>query len=30
MLKQRVANAKVRGGQPGMFYVADHVSLVDR
>ena len=29
MLKQRAANAKVRDGQPGMFYVADHVSLID-
>lgn len=29
MLKQRAANAKVQDGQPGMFYVADHVSLID-
>jgi zinc/manganese transport system substrate-binding protein len=29
MLKQRAANANVRDGQPGMFYVADHVSLID-
>lgn len=29
MLKQRAANARVQDGQPGMFYVADHVSLID-
>jgi zinc/manganese transport system substrate-binding protein len=29
MLKQRAANAKVQDGQPGMFYLADHVSLID-
>jgi zinc/manganese transport system substrate-binding protein len=29
MLKQRSANAKVQDGQPGMFYAADHVRLID-
>lgn len=29
MLQQRAANANVRDGQPGMFYAADHVSLID-
>lgn len=29
MLQQRAANPKVQDGQPGMFYVADHVSLID-
>lgn len=29
MLQQRAANRKVQNGQPGMFYAADHVSLID-
>lgn len=29
MLQQRSANRKVQDGQPGMFYAADHVSLID-
>ncbi len=29
MLQQRAANHKVQEGQPGMFFAADHVSLID-
>ncbi|MDP2416142.1 MAG: zinc ABC transporter substrate-binding protein [Hydrogenophaga sp.] len=29
MLQQRSANRKVQNGQPGMFYAADHASLID-
>jgi zinc/manganese transport system substrate-binding protein len=29
MLQQRAANRKVRDGQDGMFYAADHVDLID-
>lgn len=30
MLQQRAGNAAVRDGQPGMFYAAQHVELIDR
>ena len=29
MLQQRAANPKVQPGQPGLFFAADHVSLID-
>jgi zinc/manganese transport system substrate-binding protein len=29
MLQQRAGNPRVRDGAPGMFYVADHVDLID-
>jgi zinc/manganese transport system substrate-binding protein len=29
MLQQRAANPRVQDGQPGMFYAADHASLID-